>query len=66
MQMDSWMAFEPAVFFRLVGIQVVQHGIQIAIRAGGHDLRHEIQKLTPPPGVMARNDLSGSHLEGCQ
>src|ERR1700683_1296666 len=65
MQVDSRMALEPAIFFRLVRIQVVHHDMQITVRIGGHDLVHEIQKLPPPPSVvMARDHLSGSDVEG--
>src|ERR1700677_601101 len=64
MQMDSRMAPEPPVFFGLVSIQVVQHDVDVAVRVGGYNLIHEIQKLSPPPAmVMACDDLPGSDVE---
>jgi len=54
-QMDSRMALQPTVLFRLVSIQVVQHDTQMALRVGAHDLIHEVRKLSSPPSVvMAR------------
>src|ERR1700739_1085042 len=63
--MDSRMPLQPTVFFRFVGIQVVQYDVEITIRIRGHDLIHEVQKLSPPPSVvMAGYDLSGGDVEG--
>lgn len=65
--MHCRMPFQPTVFFGLVGVQIVQHDVQFAVRVGRHNLIHEIQKLSPPPPVVvARNDLSGSDVEGCE
>ena len=65
MQVDVGMALQPPVIFGLVRVQVVQHDVKFAIRVGGHDLIHEVQKLSPPPAVVvARNDLSGGDVEG--
>jgi hypothetical protein len=47
-----------------VSIQVVQHDVDVAVRVGGYNLIHEIQKLSPPPAmVMACDDLPGSDVE---
>src|SRR5580658_4183434 len=63
--MDSRMPLQPTVFLGLVGIQVVQHNVEITIRMRAHDLIHEVQKLSPPPSaVMAGYDLSGGDVEG--
>ena len=58
------MAFQPAVVFRFVRVQVVQYNVQFTVRIRCHNLIHEIQKLSPaPPVVMARDYLPSSNVE---
>jgi hypothetical protein len=60
MQVDFGMALQPPIVFGLVSVQVVQHDVHLAIRVGGHDLIHEVQKFPPPsPVVVPGNDLAG-------
>src|SRR5207253_4483368 len=64
MQMDLRMALQPAVLFGLVSVQVVQYHVNFAIRVGGYDLIHEVQKLSSPAAVVVtREDLPGGDIE---
>ena len=64
MKLDVGMALEPAVLFRLMRVQIVQHDMDLAARVLGHNLIHELQELTPPStAVMRRLHLSGGDLK---
>ena len=57
------MGLEPR-FVLLVGVEVVEHDVDVAIGVIGHDLVHEVEELdTAPPTVVAGPDLAGSHVE---
>ena len=52
------MAREPAVVFRFVRVEVVQHDMQLLVRVPGDHVVHEVQELAPaPPGVVPRREL---------
>ncbi len=60
------MFLEPALVF-LVGIEVIEDDVHLAIRKGGNDAVHEAQKLdAATPLGMRREDLSGGHFERCK
>ena len=64
MKMDSGMAAQPAIGFGLMGIEVVQHHMQVAVRMVRHDLVHEVQELaSPTAGIVAGFHLSGGHVQ---
>ena len=61
------MTRQPAVAPRLVGVEVVEHDVDVAIGVIGvigDDLVHEVEELdTAPPTVVAGPDLAGRHVE---
>jgi len=58
------MALEPAVLFGLVGVQVVQHHMNLAARVLTHDLIEEVEELAPSAAaVVACLYLSGDDVE---
>ena len=58
------MAFEPAVFFGLMGVEVVEDDMDFAARMCGGDPVHEVQKLDPaPPFVLPSRHLAGGDIE---
>src|SRR5262249_47960665 len=66
MEMDFWVFLEP-VLVLLVGIEVVEDHVQLAIRKDSNDAVHEVQKLdAATPLGMRRDDLSGRHFECCK
>src|SRR5436305_15168873 len=63
-KLDVGIALEPAVLFRLMRVQIVQHDMDLAARVLGHNLIHELQELTPPStAVMCRLHLSSGDLK---
>ena len=63
MEVDVRMLFEPTVAL-LVGVEVVEDDMKLAIREGSNDTAHEAEKLdTAPPLRMHRNDFSGADFE---
>src|ERR1700676_2116659 len=58
------MAFEPAVLFGLVCIQVVQYHMNFAVRMLADDLVEEVEELAPSAAVvMACLHLPGDDVE---
>ena len=58
------MTRQPAVPLWLVGLEVIEHDVDVAIGVIGHDLVHEVEELDPPPlTVVAGLDLAGSNVE---
>ncbi len=59
------MSSQPAVLFRLVGIQIVEDHVNLTVRMQRHDFIHEIQELAPtPPRVVPRFYFSRQHVQG--
>jgi hypothetical protein len=48
------MMFEPAVIFRLVGIEIVEDHMDGRARVVCDDLVHEIEELDPAPPILVR------------
>ena len=46
------MALEPAVLFGLVGIQVIQHDVNLAACMLADDLVEEVEELTPSAAIV--------------
>ena len=64
-KMDVLVTGEPAVVFRLVGVQIVENDVQLAVRVLGDEAVHKVQKFDPPTApVMAAFDQAGGHVEG--
>lgn len=62
---DLGMAGQPAVALRLVGVEVVEHDMDVALRVVGHDLVHEVEELDPAPAaVVAGPNLACGDVEG--
>ncbi len=62
---DVSMTREPAVPLRLVGAEVVEHDMDLALRVGGHDLVHEVEELDPPAAtIVAGPNLAAGDVEG--
>ena len=50
---------EPAIVFRLVGVQVVEYDVDLLVRMLGHKIIHEIEELpTPSTRIVPGLDLS--------
>jgi hypothetical protein len=48
-----------------VGLEVVEHDVDLAIRVIGHDRVHEVEELDPSPSpVVSRLDLARGNVEG--
>src|SRR6201993_775791 len=63
-KMDVLVACQPAIVFGLMGVQIVENDMNLAVGIGGDDAVHEIQELdaaTAP--VMAGFDQTGGHFE---
>jgi len=64
MKMDLGMASQPAIGFGLVGIEVVQDHMQLAVWMLGYHLVHEVQKLSSSTaGIVAGFHLTGGHIQ---
>lgn len=56
---------EPPVAGRLVGIELVEHDVDLALPMGGDDAVHEVEELTTSAAfVVAGADLAGDDIEG--
>jgi hypothetical protein len=61
---DVLVAGEPAIVFRLVGVEVVQDDVNLTTQMLSDDAVHEVQELDAPAApVVARFDQTGGHLE---
>jgi hypothetical protein len=58
---DVGMPLEPAVLFRLVTIQIVQHNVDFGLGVFTDDLVHEVQELSP----AAARIVAGPYLPSC-
>ena len=66
-KMHIGMGLEPAVLFRLVGIEIVQDHVELFAGIVGNQLIHEIQELTPAATtIMSGMYQPASHVEGCK
>ncbi len=56
MEVDVWMFLEPAIAL-LMGVEIIEDDVQLAIREGGNHAVHEAEELdTPPPlGMLGNN-----------
>ena len=64
MEMDVAVTAQPAIRFRIVSIQVVQHHMQLAVRMVGHNLVHEIQEFpSATPRIVGGFHLTGGHVQ---
>src|SRR5438445_13578480 len=65
--MHLGMGFEPAVFFGLVGVEIVQHHMKFFVGIFGNQLIHEIEELTPAAAtIMSGMHQSASYVECCK
>ena len=63
MELHVGVLLEP-VLVLLVGVEVVQDDVKLAVGKGGDDAVHEAQKLDAAPAFgMSRDDLSGGDFE---
>ena len=59
------MARQPSVPLRLVGLEIIEHDVDLAVRVIGHDLVHEVEELDPPPApIVSCLDLARGNVEG--
>ena len=64
-EMNVFVASQPAPALGLVGVEVVEDDVDLALGMGGHDPVHEVEKLDPPPAlVVARHHLAADDIEG--
>src|SRR5271165_6940704 len=64
-EVDVFVALQPAVMFGFVGIEIVENDMDLLLGIGAADAIHEIQELHPAaPLVRARLDQSGGHFQG--
>ena len=58
------MRLEPAVALGLVGVQVVENDMDLAVGIGGHHAVHEVEELTAaPPFVVSGLNLAAGDVE---
>ena len=63
MEVDVWMFLEPAIAL-LMGVEIIEDDVQLAIREGGNHAVHEADELdTAPPLGMLGNNLPAGDLE---
>lgn len=63
-EVHVWMALEPAVVLRLVGVEVVEHDMDRGVGTAGDDIVHEVEELEAPAArLVGGSDLAGGHLE---
>ena len=66
METDGGVFLEPALVL-LMGVEVVEDDVEVAIREGGNDAVHEAEELdTAAPLGMRGNDRSGGDFERCE
>jgi len=63
MKPDVFLAGEPAIVFRLMGVEVVKDHVNLAVRRLGDDAVHKVRELDAPAAVVAGFDQAGGHLE---
>ena len=62
--MHVFVAFQPAVIPGLVGIQVIENDMNLAVGVSSNDFVHEIQELaSPPPLVVRRLHQTGGYFQ---
>src|SRR6516164_9026828 len=66
MEVDVWMFLEPAIAL-LMGVEIIEHDMQLAIREGGNHAVHEAEELdtAPPLGMLGNNPAAGD-FERCK
>ena len=47
MEVDVWMFLEPAIAF-LMGVEIIEDDVQLAVREGGNHAVHEAEELDTP------------------
>src|SRR5215475_11919823 len=63
MEVDLWVLLQPTVAL-LMGVEIIEDGVQLAIWEGGNHAVHEAEELDTPPALgMLGNDLSGGDVE---
>src|SRR5208337_3313085 len=63
-EVDVFVALQPAVVFGFVGIEIVKNDMDLLLGIGAAEAIHEIQELHPAATlVMARLDQSGGHFQ---
>src|SRR5271166_7060258 len=64
-EVDVFVALQPAVVFGFVGIEIVENDMDLLLRIGAAEAIHEIQELHAAATlVMAGLDQSGGHFQG--
>ena len=66
MEVDVWMFLEPAIAL-LMGVEIIEDDVQLAIREGGNHAVHEAEELdtAPPLGMLGNNPAAGD-FERCK
>src|SRR6516225_11861396 len=66
MEVDVWMFLEPAIAL-LMGVEIVEDDVQLAIREGGNHAVHEAEELDTAPalGMLGNNHAAGD-FERCK
>ena len=56
MEVDVWMFLEPAIAL-LMGVEIIEDDVQLAMREGGNHAVHEAEELdtAPPLGMLGNN-----------
>src|SRR5262245_5789459 len=63
MKMDVGVLLEPALVL-LVGVEIVEDNVKLAIREGGNNAVHETEELDTAAALgMRRNDPAGGNFE---
>jgi len=65
MEMDVCVFFEPALVL-LMGVEIVEDDVKLAIREGGNGAVHEAEELDAAALGMRRDDPSGGDFERCE
>ncbi len=66
MEVDVWMFLEPAIAL-LMGVEIIEDDVQLAIWEGGNYAVHEAEELdTPPPLGMLGNNSTCGDFERCK
>ena len=65
MEVNVLVSLQPAVVFRLMRVEVIQHDVNLPASIAGHDAIQEVEEFhaaaTP---VVARLDQPGGHFQG--
>src|SRR5436190_23483965 len=66
MEVDFWMFLEPALVF-LMGVEIIEDDVQLAIRKAGNDAVHEAEKFDTATSLgMLRDDFSRGNVQRCE